>query len=348
MRDVTVLVPSRNRRDLLEALLPKLRLQSVPPAEILVADDGSSDGSAEAAARVGARVIVLERPAGFAAAVNRGLREIRTPWVAVLNNDVEPAEDWLERLLHAAESHSAWFACGKLLQRADPRRIDGTFDALCRGGCAWRAGHGRPEGAIWNQPRRISFAGFTAALLRRELFEKIGYLDERFQSYLEDVEFCLRCALAGYGGIYVPQARGLHTGSATLGRWCAQTVRLIARNQLLLVAKHYPEDWRRRYGRAVLAAQALWGLVAARHGRLLAYLQGKQEGIRMFRLFRAGSDRRADPERLAAVLAESEAEILRLQRRTGWDAYWRLYFWTAGKRESGVSSQESVVRREEG
>lgn len=340
MGDVTVLVPSRNRRDLLEALMPKLRLQSVPPAEILVADDGSSDRSAEAAARLGARVIVLERPAGFAAAVNCGLREVRTPWVAVLNNDVEPAEDWLERLLRAAESHAAWFACGKLLQRADPRRIDGTFDALCRGGCAWRAGHGRPDGAIWSEPHQISFAGFTATLLRRELFEKVGYLDERFQSYLEDVEFCLRCALAGYDGIYVPQARGLHAGSATLGRWCAQSVRLIARNQLLLVAKHYPEDWRKRYGRAVLAAQALWGLVAARHGQSPAYLRGKHEGIRMFRLFRTGSDRRADPERLAAVLAESEAEILRLQRQAGWDAYWRLYFILAGAPRAANGSQE--------
>jgi len=335
MRRVTVVIPSRNRRDLLEALLPRLRRQTAAPAEILVVDDGSSDGSAEAAAQLGARVIRLPHPAGFAAAVNCGLRETRTYWAAVLNNDVEPAEDWLERLLRAAESHSAWFATGKLLQQAEPERIDGTFDALCRGGCAWRVGHGRRDGAPWNQVRQICFTGFTAALLRRELFEKVGYLEERFQSYLEDVEFCLRCAVAGCRGIYAPEARGRHAGSATLGRWRSETVRLIARNQLLLVAKHYPEDWRKRYGRAVLAAQALWGLVAARHGRLRAYFRGKQEGMQMFRLFRSAGSRRADPERLAAVLAESEAEIRRLQDQTGWDAYWKLYFRLAGTPGAG-------------
>lgn len=331
MPEATIVIPNWNRRDLLEALLVRLREQTVAPQEVLVVDDGSTDGSASAAARQGARVLEMGRHAGFAAALNRGIRESRTPWVAVLNNDVEPAADWLEQLLRAARSPEVWFVTGKLLQQSRPGLIDGTCDFLCRGGCAWRAGHGRPDAPAWNQPRRIRFAGFTATLLRRELFEKIGFLDERFESYLEDVEFCLRCALHDCGGLYVPQASGLHAGSATLGSWRPRIVRLMARNQLLLVARHYPQDWRKRYGRAVLAAQMLWGLVAARHGRLGAWLRGKREGLRMFRQIRSASPERADPQRLAAVLLESEAEIRRLQSESGWDWYWRLYFALAGQ-----------------
>ena len=53
-------------------------------------------------------------------------------------------------------------------------------------------------------------------------------LDERFESYLEDVDFGLRCAEAGLSGLYVPDAVAYHQGSATLGRWHPETVRKIA------------------------------------------------------------------------------------------------------------------------
>jgi GT2 family glycosyltransferase len=169
----------------------------------------------------------------------------------------------------------------------------------------------------------VRFVPFTAALLRRELFARVGFLDEDFESYLEDVEFGLRCALGGFSGVYVPDAIAYHAGSATLGAWHRDTVRRIARNQLLLVAKHYPEKWIRRYGWPVVAAQALWGAVALRHGAGLAWLRGKLEGLRAFRAMRHAAP---DPGRLAEILEQSERELLELQQRTGFDLYWRLYF----------------------
>src|SRR5574341_233457 len=282
MSGVTAIVPTWNRRDLLERLLGRLTRQTHPLEEILAVDNGSEDGSAETAESAGARVIRLNRNEGFSRAVNRGIRESRTPWLAVINNDVEPEPDWLDRLKQGCEASGAWFATGRMLDAARRESIDGTFDALCRGGCAWRAGQGRLDGPEWRNPRLIRFAPLTAALLRRELFERIGLLDERFESYLEDVEFGLRCALGGYSGVYVPEAVAFHGGSATLGRWHSQSVRLIARNQLLLVAKHYPSGWLRRYGWPVLVAQALWGLVALRHGAGLAWVRGKAEALREF------------------------------------------------------------------
>lgn len=330
MERASVLIPNWNGRARLEGLLVRLREQTLAPAQVVVADDGSDDGSAEAAARLGAEVVRLKQHRGFAAAVNAGWRACREEWIALLNNDVAPAPDWLERLVEAAGAHKAWFACGKLLRGGDARRLDGTFDLVCRGATAWRAGAERADGPLWDRPRRIRFAGFAATLVRRELFEVAGPLEERFQSYLEDVEFCLRCALRGLDGVYVPQARGSHAGSATLGRWSAAGVRLIARNQLLLVARHYPPDWKRRFGRAVLAAQALWGLLALRRGVFRAWLEGKQEGLKMFRSMRA-SAQPADPVHLAALLSESEQEILALQQQAGWDPYWRLYFLLAGR-----------------
>jgi len=325
MIGVTVVVPNWNRRDLLERLLRNLAGQTRPAEKVVVVDNGSTDGSAEAAAAGGAQVLQIGRNAGFSRAVNCGIRECRTPWLAVVNNDVEPATDWLDRLLEEAREKDAWFAVGKLLDAAHRDRIDGAYDTICRGACAWRAGHGRTDGPEWSEPRSIRFASFTATLFRTALFERVGLLDERFESYLEDVDFGLRCAREGCQGIYVPRAAGYHAGSATLGAWHPETVRRIARNQLWLVAKHFPDNWLLRYGWPVVVAQTLWGLVAARHGAGLAFCRGKLEALRRFKAVRAAAGGRGSGD-IVRILEQGERELLAIQERTGFDLYWRLYF----------------------
>jgi len=328
MSGVTVVVPSWNRRDLLARVSEYLRRQTYPIDELIIVDNGSDDGSACLAVEQGARVISIGWNSGFCRAVNAGIREAKGPWVAVVNNDVEPAPDWLSRLMESAQDEDAWFATGKLLSASHRDRVDGAYDTLCRGGCAWRAGHGRPDGPEWGIRRTIRLAPFTAALFRTELFRRVGLLDECFESYLEDVDFGLRCAIKDMKGVYVPEAVAYHTGSATLGAWHKDTVRRIARNQVFLVAKHYSNRQVLRYGWPILVAQLLWGGVALRHRAGLAYLRGKLEALRGLAHVRASlSEPTHDhPESLDRILEESERELLELQRRTGFDVYWRLYF----------------------
>jgi GT2 family glycosyltransferase len=323
MSSVTAVIPHRNRVDLIVPALKHLSRQTHPIHEILVVDDGSSDGSAEAAECHGARVLRMGGTTGFAKAVNRGIDECRTEFIALINNDVEADPDWLARLMTEFASPSVWFATGKILNANRRNVIDGTFDLLSKGACAWRAGSQKPDGAYWNERREILFASATAAVFRKELFRKLGGLDEAFGSYLEDVEFGLRCATAGYRGIYVPAAVVFHEGSATLGAWGHEKVRLISRNQLMLVARHYPPDWLWQYGWKILIGQGLWGGVALRHGAGTAYIRGKWEGIRLFRKARR---KLTDPDCLKVVLNESERMIEQTQRQCGFDTYWRLYF----------------------
>ena len=318
---LSIIIPNWNGAAMLSKLLAELSRQSLPVERVIVVDNGSTDDSVATAKRAGADVIELGANRGFSHAVNLGIQAARTEWIAILNNDVSLEPDWLAQLMEKAEAAKAWFATGKLLDASMRHRIDGAFDAICRGACPWRCGHGRPDSPLWNQPREIRFAPFTAAIFRSKLFDRVGLLDVEFESYLEDIDFGIRCAIGGFTGVYVPEAVAFHTGSATLGRWHPATVRKIARNQLLLVAKHYPRKWVLSYGWPVFVAQALWGLVALRHGAGFAYLKGKLEGMRQFRHARGPA-----AGNLIAIVESSEQEILEIQQLTGFDLYWRLYF----------------------
>lgn len=322
--DVTVIVPVWNRRELLERLLAGLRAQTQAAAAVLVVDDGSRDGSAELAESWGANAIRMDAHGGFAKAVNRGIRESHTSLVAIVNNDVELAPDWL-RTMSSALDPGDWFAAGRILQAGDRTRIDATYDAMCRGGTAWRVGHGCPDGPGFRMAHEIGFPPFTAAIFRAELFARVGLLDERFESYLEDVDFGLRCAFAGCTGRYVPDAVAWHAGSATLGRWHPGTTRRMARNQLFLIARHYSSGMLLKNAWPILIAQLLWGLVALRHGRGCQWLRGKAEGLSRFAEFRDSASSERDPM-LAQILRSGEQEIHRVQQTFGRDLYWTLYF----------------------
>lgn len=326
---VSIVIPVWNGREMLLSLLRKLRAQTCPIAEIIAVDNGSEDGAAEAAEQQGARVIRLGSNLGFAAAVNRGIEAAACELIALVNTDVEPEPEWLERLARHIHPPEVWFAAGKLLSASRPGRIDGTYDLVSQAACAWRAGQGRPDGPRYSQPRAIAIAPGTAALFHAELFRRAGLFDTVFESYLEDVDFGIRCALAGLAGVYVPDAVASHRGSASLGAWNPRVVRRIARNQVYLVQKHYPPELRRRCLWPILAGQLLWGLVALRHRAGWAFCRGKLAALRR----RYPAPRPASASALASFLQESERQIREAQADSP-DLYWKLYF----RLVSGVGS----------
>lgn len=307
---VAAVIPVHNRAELLKCLLATLRAQTTPVSRIIVVDNNSTDGAGDLAESNGCHVIRLGSNLGFATAVNRGWREAAEPWIAILNSDVELDPRWLERLLQP----QANFATGAIFDAAHRTTIDGTYDLVSRAGCAWRAGHGQQSTQL--HTTSIHAAPGTACLFRRDVLETLGGYDESFGSYLEDVDLGLRCLARGIAGVFVPDAIAFHHGSATLGRWHPEIVRLISRNQLLLLARHYDRNLIRRWLWPILAGQLLWGMVAARHGALGPWFRGKREAL-------AGFVAQGHPSpRLCEFLLNSEAEI----RQRATDPYWRWYF----------------------
>ena len=328
----SIVIPHWNRRDLLERVLRSVADQRLPQGaevEVIVVDNGSTDASATAARARGARVIELGVNRGVGAALNRGILQSSGEWVALLNNDVELAPDWLALLSHHARQRAAWFATGKVLDATFNDRIDGVGDAVCRGGAAWRLGHGRPDGAAFARPRSTCFPSATATLFRRDFFDRAGLFDESFFAYLEDVDLGMRSAALGCRGLYVPEAEAWHRGSETAGKWSESSVAWITRHQLKLVAKHYSEAMLLRFGWHVLVAQALWAALAVSRGRFRAWMRGARLGLADWsREWQPAA--RAGESSLCDALRVSEAEIASFQRATAWDRYWKWYFRLAG------------------
>ncbi len=323
MATVSAIVPTWNRADLVESIVTNLRAQTRPADQIVIVDNGSEDGTQIVARELGADLVVFPENRGFAAAINVGIQKATGDWLLIVNNDVLLEPTWIERLLATLERENVFFGAGKLLQKDNPSVLDGSWDLVSRAAYAWRCGWGRRDGAVWSVPRRIWFAPMTAALFHRRVFARVGLLETRFESYYEDVDFGIRCALAGLEGIYEPGAVAAHMGKTTFGKHGARVMYLTARNQVLLLAKHYPPETLRRFAWPILVGQTLALFVTAKHGRLLSGLRGKWDGIRQWSSFRKEMRLGSAVE---AAFSESELEIRNLQRQIGFDIYWRLYF----------------------
>ncbi len=324
MPRVSAIIPTWNRAELLESILVNLGAQTRRPDQVIVVDNGSTDATQLVAREFQVDLAIFPENRGFAEAVNEGIRRATGEWLLIVNNDVVLEPEWLERLLASAEQENASFAAGKLLQKDDLKRLDGTWDLVSRAAYAWRCGWGRRDGVVWSTRRKISFAPMTAALFHRRVFDKIGLLETRFQSYYEDVDFGVRCALAGLEGIYEPAAVAIHMGKSTFGKHSHRVMFLTARNQVLLLAKHYPAKTLRRFAWPILVGQTLALAAAARHGHLLSAVLGKWEGLRQWTFFRGHSSE--SRESIERAFRESELEIHKLQRQIGFDIYWRIYF----------------------
>lgn len=312
----TIIIPNYNGARHLQALLPTIIAQTQAPARVLVVDNGSVDESLSTVQGT-AEVLPLTTNYGFAYAVNRGIEAADTEFVAILNNDVLLHPEWLARLEESLDETQADFACPLLASGTVTGMADGAYDLLSRSGCALRALHGAPLATVKREVRRrIQFPPMTAALFRRGLFDKVGLLDESFESYLEDVEFGLRAAGHGSFGYWEPRAYATHVGSATLGVWSARATALIARNQLLLICRHYSPQLLRRWWWPVLVGNLLYLLLALRHGQGGAALRGKWRALRQWKRLRG----KEETPSIRAIVEKSDAELYALthpRRGTG-------------------------------
>jgi glycosyltransferase involved in cell wall biosynthesis len=209
MPDVSVVIPTHNRRRLLGQAARSALGQVGVEVEVIVVDDGSSDGTADAVASMGddrVRLISHRRPLGVAVARNAGAGAARGAWVALLDDDDLWAPDKLKRQLEAASAAEAgWVYAGAVEVDAEGRLLGGGAPPS-------------PEELLAGLRRRnLMPAGSSNVAVRSDLLSASGGFDPRLR-HLADWDLWLR--LAGLGRpACVPAplvAYRLHHGQATL------------------------------------------------------------------------------------------------------------------------------------
>jgi GT2 family glycosyltransferase len=273
---VAVVIPNWNGSRWLPGCLQSIAAQTVPAAEVIVVDNGSTDGSLELlAGHPSVRVVALGRNTGFAFAANRGVEAAASEFVALVNTDVELAPDWLERMAAALSADpAAASVASKMVDLDDPTLLYDTGDVLRRDGACEQRGRFERDDGSYDAPGEVFGACAGAALYRRSVLLDAGGFDERFWTYLEDVDLALRLRLAGWGCRYEP-AVARHAGEGSSVKLSKPLHFWVERNTLLLVAKAYPARWLPQ----VAYRQLGWAWHALRDGRLGAHLRGAAAAV---------------------------------------------------------------------
>ena len=243
MKSITIVIPNFNGMRYLEGCLKSLTEQTDQDFEILMIDNGSDDGSVSWVREhyPAVRIRAYRRNTGFCKAVNAGIGLSRAKYVLLLNNDVVCDREMVAKLHQAIEQRPRAFSCGaKLLQMADPEKIDDAGDTYSALG--WALARGKGAGREHFAKAEKVFACCAAcAIYRRSMLEKTGVFDERHFAYLEDIDIGYRAQRFGFENWFIPDAVVYHAGSATSGsRYNAFKVRLAARNSVWLVKKNMP------------------------------------------------------------------------------------------------------------
>lgn len=244
MLAVSVLIVNYNSGSRLANVLARLAAQTYQNFEVVVLDNASTDDSALAAdrAEIPVQLVRNAENTGFAGGIMDALPHTKGQWLAILNPDAYPDENWLQSLINAADKYGPDTFLGSVQRQADrPSHLDGLGDVYHASGVAWRGAFGKPAARFPIAEDREIFAPcFAAAMVHRDRFESLGGLDRDFFCYHEDVDIGFRHRLEGGRSILVHDAIVDHEGSAISGRYSSFTVFHGIRNRLWTFVQNMP------------------------------------------------------------------------------------------------------------
>jgi GT2 family glycosyltransferase len=294
VKRVSVIIPNWNGKELLGPCLASLYRQEFDDFETILVDNGSNDGSVSLVQKNFPQVTIirLKENLGFSAAVNAGIAASSALYIALLNNDALVQPLWLKELVGALDAHAeVGSAASKILFFSDPTTVNSAGDEFSWFGVAYQRRLTRGDADHFNTPRYVFSACAAAALYRRELFTKIGFFDEDFFAYHEDVDLGFRAQLAGYRCLFVPTAIVHHKHRATSSRVPSLWFYLRERNKYFVLIKNLPATLLFVCFPLIVFHEALCLLKAVFIGYPLCYARALRDVIREFpRLLRIRSE----------------------------------------------------------
>lgn len=255
---VAIIVLSYNSaKDLPECLksIQNSKLK-IPNSKIFVVDNNSSDDSVEVAKRFNVEIIKNQENLGFSGGNNIGIKKSLkdgADFILILNPDTKVDPNLISELLKVAKNDEKigilapkiYFYPGFEFQKGRYSQDDfGKVIWYAGGVVDWRnvlashRGVDEVDHGQYDEVAETEFATGATMLIRSEVFSKIGFLDERFFLYLEDLEFCVRAKKAGFKIFYVSDSTCWHKWAQSAGGGSKLQDYYFTRNRLLFGLKY--------------------------------------------------------------------------------------------------------------
>ena len=249
-------------------------------AEIIVADNGSTDDSLEVLRKEfpSVKTIVLDKNYGFAEGYNRAIEQVDSEYVVLLNSDVETPEGWLAPLLDYMETHPDIAAVQPKIRSWRQRdyfehagAAGGYVNRLgypyCRGRVLW---HVEQDKGQYDTIAEVDWTSGACMCVRTKVYKECGGLDASFFAHMEEIDLCWRMRNAGWKLACIPQSTVYHLGGGSLSYESPRKTYLNHRNNLLMIRKNM------RHPGGVLFVRFFLDYAAA----LLYLMQGRWEACK--------------------------------------------------------------------
>jgi GT2 family glycosyltransferase len=238
---ISIVIPNYNGSKYIKDCINSIYKQTYKEYEIIVVDNDSKDDSVEIIEKSFKNIKLIKNinNLGFSAAVNQGIKASTGELVILLNNDTVVFEDWLQNLVKCINKDKRIFSvCSKMIRYNEKDKIDDAGDEYCILGWAYKRGDGQPI-QKYSKDEEVFSSCAGAGIYRKKVFDEIGYFDENFFAYMEDVDISYRAKIHGYKNIYCADAKVFHIGSATSGsKYNSFKIKLAARNNVYVVYKN--------------------------------------------------------------------------------------------------------------
>ena len=227
---VSVIVVNYNGKHFLKRCLESLAAQTYPEdrREVILVDNGSSDGSAEYVREQfpWVRVIRASTNWGFAKGNNIGLQHARGDLIALLNNDAVAGPAWLSAMTRALQQGlTVGGVTSKILFLHQPGVINSAGLDLYRDGRGGDRGFRQPDRGQFDRPTEVFGACGASMLVRRAMIDDVGFFDESFGMYYEDLDLAWRggCAVGGFTTLQTRSSITFTAGRPANGRRSSST-----------------------------------------------------------------------------------------------------------------------------
>jgi len=217
-------------------------------AELIIADNGSSDNSVEwlKINYPEIKLIEFDKNHGFTGGYNKALAQIEAEYYVLLNSDIDVTNNWLSILVDYMDNNADVAACApKLRSYNNPDFFEyagacgGFIDKygypFCRGRIL---DHIEKDSEQYNNTINVFWATGAALMIRADLYHKAGGLDNSFFAHMEEIDLCWRLQLMGYKVSNVPSSVVFHVGGGTLPNDSPRKLFFNYRNNLMMLMKN--------------------------------------------------------------------------------------------------------------